>query len=230
VSDDKFPGKITDNHLRLVSFWGVALVVLVFCVGAVSGLMLQRSADRDEINNLREALADAACPAETVAAQEALEQLERQSANHLATIEVERLYNKRLTNRLAMLEQQLADKSGQPEVDGEPGPVHVVPSPDGPVGEPAEDDVTPIRKEPALKAGHNWFVNFGSYNVRSTAESRAKKLRPLAGEAVVVPAEQGGKTFYRVRIIGLADRAQANEVAIDLQTVHGLPPLWIGKD
>ena len=61
-------------------------------------------------------------------------------------------------------------------------------------------------------------------------ESWAKKLKPSAGNAVVAASSKDGKTFYRVRIVGLADRAAARKVAGQLESSYKLPPLWVGSD
>ena len=91
----------------------------------------------------------------------------------------------------------------------------------------------PPRPGPAATAtapGGDWFVNFSSYTQRSAAESWVKRLQPSVGKAVVAAGDKDGRTFYRVRIIGLADRAQAEKVAAQLQAAHNLPPLWVGRE
>ena len=56
------------------------------------------------------------------------------------------------------------------------------------------------------------------------------KLQPSAGRAVVSTASRDGRTFYRVRVIDLPDRAAADRVARELATRHALPKLWVGKE
>ena len=78
--------------------------------------------------------------------------------------------------------------------------------------------------------GDDWFVNFSTYRNRSTSENWVIKLSLLAGKAVIAPANRDGKIFYRVRIVGLGDRAQAEKVAGQLQSAHNMPPLWVGTE
>ena len=79
-------------------------------------------------------------------------------------------------------------------------------------------------------AAGDWFVNFSSYKLRGPAESWAKKLKPSAGKVIVTPFDKDGGTFYRVRVVGLADRAQATKVAEQLRSDHDMPPLWVGTE
>ena len=65
---------------------------------------------------------------------------------------------------------------------------------------------------------------------RVAAEKWVKQLKPSVGKAVVIPGARDGETFYRVRIIGLADRAQAETVAGQLHSTYKLPPLWVGRE
>ena len=39
-----------------------------------------------------------------------------------------------------------------------------------------------------------------------------------------------GKTYYRVRVIGLADRDEGNKVARGLEKALGVSRLWVGQD
>jgi cell division septation protein DedD len=81
----------------------------------------------------------------------------------------------------------------------------------------------------APAAGGGWFVNFGTYAQRSDAASRASRLTVDKGEVVIQDAQSGGRTLYRVRVIGLASRDAAESVARDLEARFGLSKLWIGK-
>lgn len=75
-----------------------------------------------------------------------------------------------------------------------------------------------------------WFVNFGSYTSRTMAETWAAKLRPVAGKVIVAPSAKDGKTFYRVRVIELASKESAREVASKLEAEHHLSGLWVGQE
>ena len=73
-------------------------------------------------------------------------------------------------------------------------------------------------------------MNFSSYGQRSVAESWVNKLQPSSGKVIVASAVKDGRTLYRVRVVGLADRAQAQKVAGELQAAHRVPPLWVGRE
>jgi len=73
-------------------------------------------------------------------------------------------------------------------------------------------------------------VNFGSYATRNMAVSWAARLRPGAGEVIILPTSSDGKTLYRLRVIGLADRDVAKGVARKLETELRVAELWVGKD
>jgi hypothetical protein len=81
----------------------------------------------------------------------------------------------------------------------------------------------------AQPGGGDWFVNFASYGVRETAESWANRIEPTAGTATIVMGSKGDRSFYRVRVVNLPDRAAAKRVAAELATEHGLADLWVGR-
>ena len=62
------------------------------------------------------------------------------------------------------------------------------------------------------------------------AETWAAKIRPIAGEVIVAPSAKDGKTFYRVRVIGLGSKESAREVASKLEAEHHLSGLWVGQE
>ena len=72
-------------------------------------------------------------------------------------------------------------------------------------------------------------MNFGSYGQRDAAESRAARLKPVAGKVVVTTGSKNGKTFYRVRVVELDNRQSAEKVARQLESEFGLSKLWVGQ-
>lgn len=200
----------------------VGIVALVLLAAGGYGVIQQRSAAQEEILALQAALATAASPAEVDAAREAVRVMEQQAEQNTATIELLTLYNKRLSDTVEGLEQQLAAQQAKA-----PGASSSTAA--------AKTAVAAAKNAGAAAAatvaeGGDWFVNFGSYGQRGAADTWAGKLRPVAGKAVVAPTNRDGKTFYRVRIVGLADRAQAEKVAGQLQSTYKLPPLWVGTE
>jgi cell division septation protein DedD len=62
------------------------------------------------------------------------------------------------------------------------------------------------------------------------AETWASRLKPAAGNVIISPNNIDGKTLFRVRVIGLPDRAAAQQVARQLETDQRVSALWVGKD
>jgi hypothetical protein len=73
-------------------------------------------------------------------------------------------------------------------------------------------------------------VNFGSYAARNMAETWATRLHPGAGKVVIAASTSDGKTLYRVRVVGLADREAARKVASKLEADMRVSELWVGKE
>ena len=204
----------------------VAVVALVLLAAGGYGVVQQRAATQGEIRELQAALATAASPAEVAQTREALQAMEEDLDRQLATIETLTLENRRLTDTVAGLESQLAaQQAAAATTQAAPKPA---PKPK-PAAKPAPKPAPkPAAAKPA--ATGDWFVNFSSYSQRSAAESWLAKIKPAAGKAVIQPVTSNGATLYRVRVIGLADRGQAEKVAAQLQAAHGLPKLWVGSE
>jgi cell division septation protein DedD len=200
----------------------VGLVALVLLAAGGYGVIQQRSADQEQIRELQAALSTAANPKEVAETRETLRQMQEQAEKNMATIEVLTLYNERLTDTVAGLEKQLAAQQTLA-----PGASGSTPA----VAEPVARKIAPepTSAETTTVAG-GWFVNFSSYSQRVAADKWVKKLSPLAGKAVVIPTDKDGTTLYRVRVVGLADRAEAEKVAGQLQSAHNLTGLWVGKE
>ena len=71
---------------------------------------------------------------------------------------------------------------------------------------------------------------FDHFTERSIADNWARKLKPSAGKAIVSAGKKDGRTFYRVRVVGLTSRTQAEQVASQLQAAYDLPKLWVGTE
>jgi cell division septation protein DedD len=202
----------------------VGLVALVLLAAGGYGVIQQRSAAQQEIRQLQATLATAANPAEVASSREALREMEQRAADNQATIDALTLENRRLNDTVAGLEEQLAAQKSAPKPAAAARPATT----------PAATKAAPKQAATAAGAsaatGGDWFVNFSSYSQRSVADNWLKKLKPSAGKAVVIPGARDGRTFYRVRVVGLTDRAQAQKVASQLQAAHNLPPLWVGRE
>jgi len=201
----------------------VGLVALGLLIAGGYGVIQQRTAAEAEIRQLQASLATSASPAGVAASREALREMEQRSFKDQATIEALTLENRRLSDTAAGLEQQLEALQAATAKPVPPKPAAATPAratSTAPAGATAQ----------ANTASGDWFVNFSSYSQRSVAESWAKKLAPSSGKAVVLPVTRDRQTLYRVRVVGLASRAQAQEVAGQLQAAHKLPALWVDRE
>ena len=211
----------------------VAIVALVLMAAGGYGVIQQRSATQEEIRQLQASLATAANPAEVSAGRDALREVQERNTELLTTVDALTLENRRLTDTVAGLEPQLA---AQQVALAKPKPVAVVtPAPVKPTPQPVEaqaatpQPATPKPAAPVVAGGGAWFVNFSSYDRRTTAEGWATKLKPEAGKVVVTTGNKEGATVYRVRVIELANRESAEKVARQLEKEYGLPKLWVGR-
>lgn len=223
--DEEYPDQLEEPEQETAHNWPLGLVIvgivaLVLLAAGGYGVIQQRSATQEEIRQLQATLATAASPADVAASREALREVEQRNENLMATVDRLSLENRRLADTVAGLEKQLATLSQAVPPKAAAAKPAAAPKP-----------AAKAKPEPAsAAAGGDWFVNFSSYSQRSVAESWAKKLKPTDGKAVVATSTRDGKTFYRVRIIGLNDRAAARKVAGELESAYNLPPLWVGSD
>ncbi len=220
----------------------VAVVAMVLLAAGGYGVIQQRSAMQNEIRQLQAELATAANPEELSAGREALRELEQRNQQQLASLDAAKAENRRLQDRVAGLERQLraaaggsGGTTGSTQASEATPPVQAAARPAAPESaapKPAAPKPATAGSTLAAAAGGtgDWFVNFGSYRQKEIAESWAKKLKPAAGKVVVSPGSKDGGTFYRVRVVALADRAEAEQVSRQLQQDYGLPRLWVGMD
>jgi cell division protein FtsN len=247
---EEVPGSAQPWPLGLIAVGALALMLLI---AGGYGVMLQRSETQEEILQLQAALATAASPEAVNASRAAVRELKRENARLASQTDAYRTENRRLIDTVAGLEAQRAAK-GKVISKPQPAPAKtkpvqpkpsetvaakpVQPKPSAPV---AAKPVTPkprpeaTRPPPAAvqiatdSAGVTWFVNFGSYGQRATAETWKTRLQPGSGQVIIAPSVKDGKTFYRVRVIDLTSRESADKVARSLEKEYGLPKLWIGK-
>jgi cell division septation protein DedD len=150
--------------------------------------------------------------------------------------------NRRLTNTVTELQAQLEVRQAslpsneelidtsisagtKPPASNSSDPV----APKSPTPVPAISQ--PVTAKPvATVSSGAWFVNVSSYSTRAAAEKWAPKVRPDAGKVTVSTSTREGKTYYRVRVIGLANKSAAAEVAGKLEVGLGLDNLWVGQE
>ena len=169
-------------------------------------------------------------PEEIATSRTEIVELENRNNDLQARLDTLALENRRLTRTVEDLESQLQAPRDTEAKDVETKPVTPAPPPAEPVRPAAAD--TPAKAPPATSsaaATPGWFVNFGSYAQRDTAESWAARLKTPAGKVAVVTGSKEGKTFYRVRVVSLDSRDQAEGIARQLEQEHQLSRLWVGK-
>ena len=212
-----------DMHGWPLGLIAVALVALLLLAAGGYGVIQQRSAMQEEILELQASLATAASPAEVTASREALREMEQRSRDQVAEIRVLSQENSRLSDMVTSLEAQLKAQQDALAKPAKPTPKPVEPKPVAKA--PAK---APVAKSSTAAATGDWFVNFGSYNSRAVAQEWANRLQPGAGKVVVSNATKAGDTFYRVRVVGLSTRDQAEGISRQLEARYGLPKLWVG--
>ncbi|MCB1687377.1 MAG: SPOR domain-containing protein [Halioglobus sp.] len=220
-----------------LSLIAVAIVALVLLAAGGYGVMQQRAATENELRELRAALATTG-PRGAGADRDALEE-QKQAFDTLA-IEAEalRLENRALSDTVAGLQAQLDElqtalakgpaatpatpaKSSEEIKKVEPAPK---------IAAQAPAPAPPAPATPPAASSGPWFVNFGSYATRNMADSWAVRLQPGAGKVTVIPNASGGRTLYRLRVVGLPDRESAKQVARKLETELKVSELWVGKE
>lgn len=254
---DEYDEYTEDNEPRAqgwpLSLIAVAVVALVLLAAGGYGVMQQREATEDELRQLRAELATASSPSGDSAARAALEELQLAYDTLATEAEALRLENRTLTDTAAGLQAQLGKQQSAPPAttsagaEPKPGNATVEAAPaakpaaavTAPSAAPAPAAVAkpvaakPVEAKPvatASAATGPWFVNFGSYATRAMADSWAARLKPGAGKVIVMPITSGGRTLYRLRVIGMPDRDSARQVARKLETELQVAELWVGKE
>jgi cell division septation protein DedD len=203
----------------------VGLVAIILLAAGGYGVLQQRAATAEEIRQLRAQLATATRPAEVKVDNAALSEARKENIELSMAMDSLKLENQRLTDTVAGLEAQLDAQQAALAMRPTPTPK---PAPK-PAPKPVAPKPAPAETASNAPAAGGWFVNFGSYSQRATAESWAGKLKPASGRATVTTGSRDGKTFYRVRVVELSDKAAAEGVARQLESEHGLSKLWVGK-
>ena len=220
----------------------VAAVALMLLAAGGYGVIQERAETVEELRQLRETLTTVASLEDTGASRKALQTLQ-QSYDGL-TINAEALMreNRRLTNAVAELEVQLEASqallpTGNKVIDTSVSAETKRPAPNN-AGPVAPESSTPVLATPqpagvkpsmTISSGA-WFVNVSSYSTRAAAEKWVDKVRPDAGNVIVSASTREGKTYYRVRVIGLANKSAAAQVARKLEATLGLDKLWVGHE
>lgn len=202
--------------------WGlivVAVVALALLGAGGYGVLSERAATQEEIRRLQAELGKSISKTEAEEMITTLSALKERNSELEANVATLTDANLALDNSVASLETQLA--SLQEQLNAAKAAKAAAPAP--------KTSSSPSRA-PNVEKVSGWFVNFSTYGRRSDANNWASKLESSYGRVVVIPFEKGGKTLYRVRVVGLADRGEAETTAAELERLYKLPKLWIGEE
>ena len=76
----------------------------------------------------------------------------------------------------------------------------------------------------------SWFVNVGAYSVAQSAANLAETLNGGGFDTVVQQVSTDeGSVLLRVRVIGLEEKSDAEQVAAELEASYGIGPVWVGQ-
>ena len=218
-----------------VGLIAVAVVALLLLAGGGYGVMQQRAEMQEEIRDLRAQLATAARPQQVTDSRDAQRELSEINTQLQGQLDSLALDNRQLSDTVAGLEGQLEGQrqaaikleearaaARRKAATGTASSAPAVTVAPKTVSKPATTTA-------AVSGSSTWFVNFGSYSQQSVASDWATKLEPLYGKVIVAPASANGKTVYRVRVVDLPSKAEANSVSSRLQQEYKLPTLWVGR-
>ena len=208
----------------------VALVALALLAAGGYGVIKERAAAEAELTELRARLATAVEQQDIQAERDRARGLESENARMLAQVDALTSENTTLSEQVDTLKQQL--EKGNAAVTATSVAAETRPQPVRPSTPSSSSTAspTPTPTNTATSGGADgWFVNFGSYSQRAKAQEWAERLKPDSGTVIVAAADSSGTSVYRVRIIGLESKADAQRIAAQLERAHGLSKLWVGQ-
>ena len=93
----------------------------------------------------------------------------------------------------------------------------------------APDKTSPQKAQNSTAPAGTWFINIQTFSKQTDAIKLAESLSNSPENIQVQPVSVNGKTLYRVRAEGYADKAEADAAAERLAEDFGLSPPWIGR-
>ena len=93
----------------------------------------------------------------------------------------------------------------------------------------APDEIRPQKAQNSTAPAGTWFINIQTFSKQTDAVKLAESLSDAPENIQVQPVSVNGKTLYRVRAEGYADKAEADVAAETLAEDFGLSPPWIGR-
>ena len=233
----------SDNQENKAQSWplgliAVAAVALMLLAAGTYGVIQERAEVKEELRQLRETLTTVTSLEDAGASRRALQTLQQSYDGLNTNAEALMRENRRLTSVVAGLQVQLDDRQALLPAGNEltntsiPAGTKLAASdnaePPAPEASPAPSPTTTTPS--ATVSTGVWFVNVSSYSTRAAAEKWMAKVRPTAGKVIVSTSTKEGKTYYRVRVVGLVNKNSATQVARELEAALNLNKLWVGRD
>ncbi|MDX8401150.1 MAG: SPOR domain-containing protein [Mariprofundaceae bacterium] len=148
-----------------------------------------------------------------------------------------------IENRLNDLQRQLDDLTrvissrlmpppkGTDEPPASGGPAPRTATPPAPTAARAAATTATSKPTPASsgQGAGDWIVNISSTTSEAAAQRELKRMRALGVQAEAVPVEIRGRTWYRIRISGLPDKAAASARAREVAEKLGIGDIWISR-
>ena len=91
------------------------------------------------------------------------------------------------------------------------------------------DKTSPQKAQNSTAPAGTWFINIQTFSKQTDAIKLAERLSNSPENIQVQPVSVNGKTLYRVRAEGYADKAEADVAAETLAEDFGLSKPWIGR-
>ena len=93
----------------------------------------------------------------------------------------------------------------------------------------APDETNPQKAQNSTAPAGTWFINIQTFSKQSDAASLAESLSGSPENIQVQSVSINGKTLYRVRAEGYADKAEADAAGEAIARDFGLSKPWIGR-
>jgi uncharacterized protein YoxC len=216
-----------DTRRLPIAMLAVVAVALVLLAVGGYGVVQQRSAMQEEIRDLQARLATAMTPQESAAIRERQQDLVARNDTLSAEVDTLRADNARLADVVAGLESAVAAEKARAD-EQQQAAAKATAAAAAAREQARTAAATPPGGTATRVAEGPWFVNFGSYAKESVAKDWAQRLDVADGRVEVQSASAGGRTVYRVRVVGLASQDAAERVATQLERTYQLPRLWVG--
>lgn len=99
-----------------------------------------------------------------------------------------------------------------------------------PVSDTTPEAAASVAAKPAVgSAKGNWAINIASYTNERIARRELAKMQQQGVDVELVTAEVNGKTIYRARVFGFANRRAATAASTEIKSKLGLEEIWITK-